>query len=187
VRLILASASPRRAELLGSLGIPFEVVPSNAVEHNNHPVSPQKLALHNARLKARDVALRHPDALVIGADTLVVRGGVVFGKPADLADARRMLRALSGRDHCVITGVCLLGGPSGAESCFAEETRVRFRPLSDADIENYLRAVNVLDKAGAYAIQEGPPVVASFEGSRSNIVGLPLERLAEVLRRLGAI
>lgn len=184
MRLILASASPRRAELLGSLGLRFEVIPSEAIEHDDHPVSPRELALHNARLKARDIASRQPDALVIGADTIVVLGDAVFGKPGDLADARRMLRELSGRDHRVITGVCLLHGRE--ERSFAGETAVRFRRLTEAAIEGYLAAVNVLDKAGAYAIQEGPPVVASIEGSYSNVVGLPLEKLAEELRRLGA-
>lgn len=187
MRLILASASPRRAELLGSLGLRFEVIPSDAVEHDAHPVSPRELALHNARLKARDVASRQAGALVIGADTIVVLGGVVFGKPAGLADARRMLRELSGRAHRVITGVCLLGGPGSVERSFAVETAVQFRPLSDADIEGYLAAVNVLDKAGAYAIQEGPPMVASIEGSYSNVVGLPLERLVEELQPLGVV
>ncbi len=183
MNIILASASPRRTELLGSLGLRFEVVPSDAVEHNAHPISPHDLALHNAQLKARDVAARRPDALVIGADTIVVLGDTVFGKPRDLDEGRRMLRVLSGRSHCVITGVCLVRGSD--EKSFVEETTVRFRPLSDTEIEDYLAAVNVLDKAGAYAIQEPPLVVATIEGSYSNVVGLPLERLAEALRVFG--
>jgi septum formation protein len=185
MRLILASASPRRAELLGSLGLRFEVIQSDAVEHDTHPVSPRELALHNAQLKARDVASRHPDALVIGADTIVVLGDAVFGKPSDTAEAWRMLRELSGRNHRVITGVCLITGLGNEERSFAVETTVRFRELSDADIKGYLAAVNVFDKAGAYAIQEGPPLVAAIEGSYSNVVGLPLERLVEELRNLG--
>ncbi|MBI5396812.1 MAG: septum formation protein Maf [Verrucomicrobia bacterium] len=187
MRLILASASPRRAELLGSLGLRFEIIPSDAVEHDAHPVSPGELALHNAQLKARDVAARHQDAWVIGADTIVVLGETVFGKPRDPGEARRMLRRLSGHNHRVITGVCLISRGGADERSFAVETTVRFRALGDADIEGYLAAVNVLDKAGAYAIQEGPPVVAGIEGSYSNVVGLPLERLAEELRGLGVL
>ncbi len=183
MNIILASASPRRTELLKSLGLSFEVIPSDAVEHNSHPASPRDLALHNAQLKARDIAARHPDALVIGADTIVVLGDTIFGKPRNLKEGRRMLRQLSGRSHTVITGVCLAHG--GDETSFADETDVRFRPLSAAEIEAYLAAVNILDKAGAYAIQEGPPVVAAIEGSYSNVVGLPLERLAGALRGFG--
>jgi septum formation protein len=131
------------------------------------------------------VAARHPDALVLGADTIVVPGGEVFGKPRDLDDARRMLRSLSGRGHSVITGVCLIHRAANRERVFAVETKVQFRPLSDTDIEQYLDAVDVLDKAGAYAIQEGPPIVAGVDGSYSNVIGLPLERLAAELREFG--
>ncbi len=185
MRIILASASPRRHELLRSLGVRFEVVPSDAAERDEHPASFEKLALHNAEMKARAVAAAHPDALVIGADTIVVVANQLFGKPANLGEARHMLRNLSGRSHRVITGICLALPYNQEERTFAVETRVQFRTLSDADIERYLAAVNVLDKAGAYAIQEGPPIVASIDGSYSNVVGLPLERLAVELRALG--
>jgi septum formation protein len=161
------------------------VIQSDVVEYDTHPISPRELALHNAQLKARDVASRHPDAMVIGADTIVVLGDAVFGKPGDTVEACRMLRELCGRNHRVITGVCLVIGRGGDERSFAVETTVRFRELGDADIEGYLAAVNVFDKAGAYAIQEGPPLVAAIEGSYSNVVGLPLERLVEELRSLG--
>jgi len=184
MRIILASASPRREELLRSLGLDFQVVPSEAVEHDEHPVSPRDLALHNAQLKARDVAAQHPDALVIGADTIVVLASQVYGKPRDVDEARHMLRNLSGRSHCVITGVCLI---HGVERSFLVETWVQFRELSEADIERYVAAVNTLDKAGAYAVQEGPPIVATVEGSYSNVVGLPLERLVAELREFGVI
>jgi len=185
MKLILASASPRRAELLRSLGLQFDIMPTGADERDEHPSSFHDLAIHNAQAKASDVAARHPDALVLGADTIVVPGGEVFGKPRDLDDARRMLRSLSGRGHAVITGVCLICRGGNRERVFAVETRVQFRPLSDADIEQYLDAVHVLDKAGAYAIQEGPPIVAGIEGSYSNVIGLPLERLAAELREFG--
>lgn len=185
MKLILASASPRRAELLRSLGLTFDIMPTGVTERDEHPASFHDLAIHNAQAKARDVAARHPNALVLGADTIVVPGGEVFGKPRDLDDARRMLRRLSGQSHSVITGVCLIHRVHDRERAFAVETRVYFRPLGDADIEQYLDAVDVLDKAGAYAIQEGPPIVAGVEGSYSNVIGLPLERLAAELRELG--
>ena len=185
MKLILASASPRRAELLRSLGLQFDIIPTGVAERDEHPASFQDLAIHNAQAKASDVAARYPDALVLGADTIVVPGGEVFGKPRDFDDARRMLRSLSGRDHAVITAVCLIHRGGNRERVFAVETQVRFRPLSDADIEQYLDAVDVFDKAGAYAIQEGPPIVAGIEGSYSNVIGLPLERLAVELREFG--
>ena len=184
MRIILASASPRRVELLRSLGLEFEIVPSDAVECDEHPVSPRDLALHNAQLKARDVAAKRPDAWVIGADTIVVLAGQVYGKPRDLEEARHMLRNLSGRSHCVVTGVCLI---AGVERSFAVETWVQFRDLAEADVERYIAAVNTLDKAGAYAIQEGPPIVATIDGSFSNVVGMPLERLVIELRECGVI
>ena len=185
MKLILASASPRRAELLKSLGLQFNVLPSGVAERDEHPASFHDLAIHNAQAKAGDVAARHPEAMVLGADTIVVLGSEVFGKPRDLDDARRMLRRLSGQSHLVITGVCLIHRAANRERSFAVETRVRFRLLGDADIEQYLDAVDVLDKAGAYAIQEGPPIVAGVEGSYSNVIGLPLERVAAELREFG--
>ena len=185
MKLILASASPRRAELLKSIGLRFDVMPTGVTERDEHPASFHDLAIHNAQAKASDVAMRHPDALVLGADTIVVLGGEVFGKPTDLDDARRMLRSLSGQSHSVITGVCLICRAESRERVFAVETRVQFRQLTDADIEQYLDAVDVLDKAGAYAIQEGPTIVAGIGGSYSNVIGLPLERLAAELRESG--
>jgi septum formation protein len=187
MKLILASASPRRAELLQSLGLVFDILPAGVDERDEHPASAHDLALHNARVKALDVAARHPAALVLGADTIVVLDGRVFGKPRDLDDARRMLRSLSGQTHAVITGVCLVCRGDNRERTFAVETRVQFHPLSDDDIEQYLDAVHVLDKAGAYAVQEGPPLVANLNGSYSNVVGLPLERVAAELRELGFV
>lgn len=187
MKLILASASPRRVELLRSLRLQFDVLPTGADERDEHPSSFHDLAIHNARVKAHDVAPEHPDALVLGADTIVVLGNEVFGKPRDLNDARRMLRSLSGRSHVVITGVCLTCRAANREQSFAVETRVHFRPLAETDIEQYIAAVHVLDKAGAYAIQEGPTIVASIDGSYSNVIGLPLERLTTELREFGII
>lgn len=185
MKLILASASPRRAELLRSLRLQFDVLPTGADERDEHSSSFHDLAIHNAKVKAHDVAPKHLDALVLGADTIVVLGNEVFGKPRDLGDARRMLRSLSGRSHVVITGVCLICHAGNHERSFAVETRVHFRPLTETDIEQYIDAVHVLDKAGAYAIQEGPAIVAGIDGSYSNVIGLPLERLTMELQEFG--
>lgn len=181
--LILASASPRRQELLRQCGVNFEVVPAAVPEVHDPALTARELSLLNAFRKARAVAERYPDRLVLGADTLVARGRCPYGKPADLADAARMLAELQGRTHEVVTGVCLLHRRARRVQLFAETTAVRFRPLSDAQIREYLARVNPLDKAGAYAIQEhGDRLVAEICGSYSNVVGLPVERLLEVLR-----
>ena len=176
--LILASASPRRAELLGELGVKFRVVPSDAPEIAHDEFSPQELCQLNAHRKARTVAKKHPDALAMGADTLVFLGREILGKPRDLGDAHRMLRRLQGRTHQVVTGVCLMHLRAHRERLFAVTTDVRFRKLSRSQIEYYLSRVNPLDKAGAYAIQEhGEFIVEEVSGSFTNVIGLPLERL----------
>lgn len=184
MRLILASASPRRRALLEAAGIPCDVAPP-AVEENADPALPARaLALHNARLKAFDVAGQYPGAVVLGADTLVSLDGEALGKPADAAEARAMLRRLSGRTHEVHTGVCLVRLDPRRVVEFAEVTHVRFRPLSDAAIEDYLRKVPALDKAGAYAAQEhGSLIIERLEGSFSNVVGLPIRRTRAALQR----
>ena len=180
--LLLASASPRRRELLRELGLEFAVVPANVAESDAEQLSPGELCQLNAYRKARCVAKQHPDALVIGVDTIVCLGATVFGKPADLAEARRTLKRLQGMTHEVVSGVCLIGLRSHRERLFAVSTEVRFRPLTEEEIDRYLAAINPLDKAGAYAIQEkGEWIVESISGSFSNVVGLPLERLREEL------
>lgn len=187
VRLILASASQRRAELLRHLGLDFKVVPSDAAELAAGQLSPLELCQINAHRKARAVAKRFPDALVLGADTLVFLGQEILGKPADLADARQMLGRLQGRTHQVVTGVSLVHLRSHRESLFAVSTDVRFRALSPEQIERYLAEVNPLDKAGAYAIQEhGEWIVEEISGSFTNVVGLPLERVEAELARMTA-
>jgi septum formation protein len=138
----------------------------------------------NAYRKARAVAKKFPDALVLGADTLVYLGTTLFGKPADLAEAFEMLKQLQGRQHEVITGVCLVQLRGHHQAMFAESTKVRFHALRAKDIRNYLAHIDPLDKAGAYAIQEhGGRIVQSVSGSISNVIGLPLERLSEELKR----
>jgi septum formation protein len=185
-RLILASASPRRRELLAQLGVTFEVVPAQVVEHEDPHSDPRAMVAHNAALKADWVAARHPEAFVLGADTTVFLDGVVLNKPADLDDARRMLRRLAGRTHTVFTGLALRRARDGLRLDRGEESQVTFRAFGEAEIEDYLRRVNVLDKAGAYAIQEGAErIVSGHTGSFSNIVGLPLETTKQILTEGG--
>jgi len=181
--LILASASPRRAELLGQLKLKFEVVPSEATEVFDDQLSPLELCQLNAHRKARAVAKKIPDALVLGADTLVFLKREIFGKPGNLADARRMLAQLQGRTHQVVTGVSLINLRAHRERMFAVSTDVTFLPLTAEQINEYLGRMNPLDKAGAYAIQEhGELIVSEIAGSYSNVVGLPVEQLQTELR-----
>jgi septum formation protein len=180
---ILASTSPRRAELLRQLRLEFRVVPSDALESWHEHLSPLELCQLNAHHKARAVAKKIPDALVLGADTLVFLDGEILGKPRNLAEARRMLKKLQGRTHQVVTGVSLMHLRAHRESLFAVSTDVLFRSLTDATIADYLAKVDVLDKAGAYAIQQhGEWLVSEISGSFSNVVGLPLERLEAELK-----
>jgi septum formation protein len=182
--LILASASPRRAELLRQLAMNFEVLPSAAEEMAHEHLSPQEICQLNAHRKARAVAKAIPDALVLGADTLVFVGGEILGKPKDRAEAERMLANLQGRTHQVVTGVSLTHLRGHRERLFAVSTDVTFRPLTAEQIREYLDHVNPLDKAGAYAIQEhGEKIVSEISGSYSNVVGLPLEKLSEEIRQ----
>jgi septum formation protein len=180
--LVLASASPRRAALLRKIGLVFQVHPSHAPEAHCHGLTAVELARINAVRKAAAVARRHSDRLVLGADTLVFRETALYGKPADLAAARQMLQELQGRTHSVVTAICLLHLRRGRRRVFTDTTTVTFRPLDAAAIRRYLAAVNPLDKAGAYAIQEqGDLIIQDICGSYSNVVGLPLERLEEEL------
>ncbi|HUZ07120.1 MAG TPA: Maf family protein [Candidatus Paceibacterota bacterium] len=180
--LILSSASPRRAELLRQLELEFEVVPGDAAETFDDQLSPLELCQLNAHRKARAVAKKIPDALVLGADTLVFLGRDIFGKPRDLDEAKFMLTRLQGRKHHVVTGVSLIHLRGHRERIFAVSTDVTFRPLSAKQISGYLSKIDPLDKAGAYAIQEhGDKIVEKISGSFSNVVGLPLEKLQEEL------
>ena len=176
--LILASASPRRAELLRQLQLEFQIIPSDAEEILDGQLSPLEICKLNAHRKARAVAKKIRNALVLGADTLVFLDDEIMGKPRDLADARRMLARLQGRTHQVVTGVSLIHLCGHRECLFAVSTDVTFRPLTDTQIGDYLSKMNPLDKAGAYAIQEhGDMIVSEISGSFSNVVGLPVERL----------
>lgn len=184
-RLILASASPRRRELLASLGVRFDVVAAQVEEHEAEDADPRALVQHNAALKAEWVAARHPDAVVLGADTTVFVDGVVLNKPVDLDDARRMLRLLSGRTHTVFTGLAWRGQGFGLREDHGVETRVVFRALDADAIERYLATAHALDKAGAYGIQDhGELIIERWDGSLTNVIGLPLEETKAVLTRL---
>lgn len=185
-RLILASASPRRRELLAGLGLKFDVVTSEAAELEHEHLTVPELCQLNAYRKARAVAKRHPDAVVLGADTLVYLGTRAFGKPASKHAAEAMLKSLQGRTHRVATGVCLVHLRAHRAYTFVDITEVRFKRLNAAAIQDYLERVNPLDKAGGYAIQEhGERIVKGIVGSRSNVVGLPVERLEIELNRFG--
>jgi septum formation protein len=182
IRLILASASPRRRELLAQLGIPFEVVVADVTEHEDPDTDPRVMVAHNAALKADWVAQRHPDAVVLGADTTVFLDGQAINKPRDLDDARRMLRRLSGRQHTVFTGLALRRLSTGLRVDKGVSSEVEFKPFGDDLIEDYLQKVNTLDKAGAYSIQDHTDmIVARTRGSFTNIMGLPIEATKQIL------
>ena len=186
--LILASASPRRTELLRDAGLPHRVVVAAVTEHEDPSTDPAKMVLHNARLKAAAVSRLHPDALVLGSDTTVALGDQALNKPADLAESRGMLRRLSGREHTVHTGVCLLCPALGIDEAHDVTAWVRFRDLSDDDITRYQALVNTLDKAGAYGIQQGKEIIiADFQQPISTIMGLPVEFVKARLAALGVL
>ena len=184
--LILASASPRRRELLAGLGLPFTVIPAEVTEHEDPDSDPREMVSHNAALKADWVAARHPEATVIGADTTVFVDRTVLNKPRDAAEARAMLRRLSGRSHTVFTGLAVRRLSDGLKLDQGVASDVTFKPLDEATIELYLSRVHTLDKAGGYAIQEQTDlIVAGYTGSLTNIVGLPVEEMKQLLTRAG--
>ncbi|QDR80119.1 Maf family protein [Sporomusa termitida] len=183
--IVLASSSPRRQQLLALIGLDFEIILSDVEEDNTKDMPPHELTIAHAREKALDAAPRaNPGDIIIGADTVVVLGGQVFGKPADAAEAVRMLTALAGREHVVISGVAVVRGHQVFTGFNA--TTVRIKPLLPAQIERYVSSGEPLDKAGAYAIQgRGTLLVESINGCYNNVVGLPLATLADLLRQAG--
>ena len=186
--LILASASPRRRELLSQLGVPFTVLPAEVIEHEEPDAEPRGMVLHNAALKADWVAARHPDATVLGADTTVFVGNTVLNKPRDAADARAMLRLLSGTTHTVFTGLAVRRVRDDLRLDQGVASEVTFKTLTEAVIEEYLSRVHTLDKAGGYAIQEETElIVAGYRGQLTNIIGLPLEETKQLLTRAGLL
>lgn len=183
MNLILASASPRRRELLATLGIPFSVRTSTAEELREGPW--MMLALENALRKAEEVAARFPEDLVIGADTVIEFENRILGKPEDMDDAFRMLSIFSGKTHCVTTGCAIICHSRSIRIRFAETSRVTFKSLDAETIRRYLSLVPVLDKAGAYAIQDhGEMLIESLEGSLDNVIGFPTDRFRLPLKFL---
>ena len=187
-RLILASASPRRRALLAQLGLPFDIIVADVEEDEAPDADPRQMVAHNAALKADWVSKRNPEATVLGADTTVFVDRTVLNKPRDAADAKAMLRLLSGRTHTVFTGLAVrnLSQQLRLDSGVASE--VTMKTLDDTVIELYLSRVNTLDKAGGYGIQEhGELIVDGFRGSLTNIVGLPLEETKQILTLAGLL
>jgi septum formation protein len=184
--LILASASPRRADLLRQCGVKFQIVPTGVREVAEPHLSAGETVRINAYRKARAAATQHPNAVVLGVDTVVALGATLLGKPATLGEAGQMLWTLQGNTHRVLTGVCLLCLRARRTRVFVEETAVTFHPLTREQIRRYHAQVNPLDKAGAYGIQEkGEMLVEAIFGSLSNVIGLPLARLTAELPAFG--
>jgi septum formation protein len=182
--LVLASASPRRQDLLREAGIPFEVLPAHIVEDPLPGEGAKQCAERLAREKAIKVASQRPNDVILGADTVVVVEGDMLGKPADGADAARMLRLLSGRTHQVITGVCLV--VSGRAAVDSETTSVVMSEISEKEIAEYIASGEPMDKAGAYAIQGGASRwIPRIDGDYSNVVGLPVALVKRMLREAG--
>jgi septum formation protein len=183
-RVVLASASPRRRDLLDLIGIAHEVRPASIDETMRPREAPRRYAERLAREKASAIATRDPDLITIGADTVVVINRKVLGKPADADDAARMLRMLSGREHTVITAVAVSRGRKLRSAI--EEVRVKFRRLRDDDIDAYIAMGEPMDKAGAYGIQGyGATIVERIEGDYFAVMGLPLVRLVGLMRDVG--
>lgn len=187
--LVLASASPRRRELLARAGVAFEVMPADIEERALPGEAPETLAERLAREKALAVARQlgpSPPRLVLGSDTIVVLGGDVLGKPRDAADAEAMLARLAGRTHRVVTGVALAESGDLAVRSLTVASRVTFRALGAEEIRRYVAGGEALDKAGSYAFQgEGRGFVSAVEGSESNVVGLPIDETLALLRAMG--
>jgi septum formation protein len=187
--IVLASASPRRQQLLKDAGIEFVVRPANIDEIQQLGEGAAYFAERMARDKARAIRASAPESVVLGADTIVVARDQVLGKPTDPADAVRMLRLLSNRQHFVITGVCLIGTDShgtGFEDVRSEKTAVHFAALTDAEIRDYVATGEPMDKAGAYAIQgRASRWISKIEGDYSNVVGLPVDLVLRMLQEHG--
>ncbi len=186
MKLILASASPRRQKILEDLGIPFEIKISNVPEELNLALPPYELVETLARLKAANVAKEMKEGLIIGADTIVVLDEKILGKPTSEADAKKMLRSLSGREHLVFSGLAIVDGKSGKQQLAHEITRVYFKQLTEAEIESYISSGESFDKAGAYGIQgKGGLFVERIDGCYFNVVGLPIHLLYLLLKSMG--
>ncbi len=187
-RLILASKSPRRYDLLKQMGLNFEVIPSKIEEDFAQGESPREHVVRLAEAKAIEVGNRYPDCCVIGADTIVYIDGQILGKPGNREEAMEMLRLISGKEHRVLTGISVRHSNKGKGECEAVETAVRVKSLSPVEMDWYIGTGEPFDKAGGYGIQGiGSFMIESINGSYTNVVGLPLCELMQMLVRLGAI
>jgi septum formation protein len=185
-KFILASGSPRRAQILETLGVGFELIEPDVVERQLEGEPPSEFVTRSARLKVENVAERVESGIVIAADTVVVIDGRPLGKPTTAEEAREMLRSLSGRWHAVMTGLAVRDVASGQELAEHDKTLVRFRDLTDEEIDAYVALGEPMDKAGAYGIQgRGMLFVDEIAGSYHNVVGLPATLLQRLLRRMG--
>ena len=182
--IILASKSPRRKELLSLITRDFEVIPAVGEEIADRSLPPSEYVAELARHKAEEVARSYPDDIVIGADTIVSVNGEILGKPKDEADAKRMLKILSGCEHSVFTGMCIKRG--NENNAFCEETKVRFFELTEQELNEYTSTGEPFDKAGAYGIQGlGALLVSGITGDYYNVMGLPVGKLARELKKIG--
>ena len=185
-QLILASASPRRINLLATIGIHAKVVSSRFEEIKNNDLRPEQLVVENALGKAKEVAVRYKNSIVIGADTMVVLKGTMLGKPQSISEAYDMLKKLSGTSHTVCTGIAVVDAQSNKSVTKTVMTKVWFKKLSAIEIESYIKSTNPFDKAGAYGIQEKAALfITKIEGDYFNVVGLPLYPLRELLIQFG--
>ena len=186
MRLILASTSPRRREILALLGLPFDVIQPDFEEILSSQRSIEEEVIEFAVGKAESVARQNPQAIVIGSDTMISLDQAKIGKPRDLSDARAMLRKLAGRTHYIYTSVAIIDGSGGSGLKVLEKVRVKMRDFSDAEIKDYLACGESLDKAGAYSIQgKGCQLIAAIEGDYLAAVGLPLKPIADYLEDRG--
>ena len=183
INYVLASKSPRRAELMHYITPDFEILPAECGENPPDGIEPDEIPEFLAVQKALVVCKKRPDSLVIGCDTVVILNGEILGKPKDMDDAFRMLKALSGRVHTVVSGACICY--KGKTLSFTQKTAVEFYPISDEDIRDYISQSNPLDKAGSYGIQDkGGPFVKEICGDYYNVVGLPVARLNLEIKKL---
>ena len=183
-RIILASTSPRRRELLAKEGVIFDIVASDYEEDMTLPLPPAELAMHLAHGKAMSVAEKEHNVIVIGADTFISIDDSILGKPKTIERAREMIHAMNGRSHTIITGYAIIDSDTGQTVTNAVETKVYFKKLSDKDIEKYLAISDALDRAGAYAIQDhgGTMLIDHFEGDLANAMGFPVQHILESLK-----
>jgi septum formation protein len=187
-KIILGSTSPRRREILEKLRIPFVTEDSGYEEDMTLPLKPRDLVKKLALGKARAVAVRHTNAIIIGGDTIVVLGKEVLGKPHTVARAKEMLKKLSGKTHSIMTGLAVIDTKTGKEIVRAVEAKIEFRTLSDKQINSYVETKEPLDKAGAYAVQGyGAALIKKITGDYYGIVGLPLSLLQDELEELGVL